>query len=210
MSSRFADFTKEIAADFIRLKVDVIVTNALAVPILKQATTVIPIVFPIAQDPVGGRLVASLARPGGNVTGQSLQAIDLASKRLELLREVVPRIHRLAIVFNADFSATVAEAEKVKATARALGLEIAPFEVRRAGDITRAFEMQADALYVVGDALIAANIVRIITLASAARMPTIFPTGDYVKAGGLVAYGPNYPELFRRAAEIAQDRVPVE
>jgi ABC transporter substrate binding protein len=130
-----AERIAEIAAEFIRLKVDVIVTNAIAVPALKQATTVIPIVFAIAPDPVGGGLVASLARPGGNVTGQSIQATDLAGKRLELLREIVPHLRRMAIVFNADFSQTVAEADFVKTTARTLGLEVAPLEIRRADDI---------------------------------------------------------------------------
>ena len=194
----------EIAAEFIRLKVDVIVTNAIAAPTLKQATTVIPIVFAIAPDPVRGGLVASLARPGGNVTGQSLQSIELAGKRLAFLREIVPHLRLLAIVFNADFSQTVAEADVVKATARTLDLEVVPLEIRRAEDVAPAFETlksQIDALYVVTDALVSANRSRIITFTLSKRLPTMFNARDYVQAGGLMSYGPNFPALFRRAAE---------
>ena len=194
----------EIAAEFIRLKVDVIVTNAIAAPTLKQATTVIPIVFAIAPDPVHGGLVASLARPGGNVTGQSIQSIDLVGKRLAFLREIFPHLRLLAIVFNADFSETVAEADVVNATARTLGLEVVPLEIRRAEDVAPAFETfksQIDALYVVGDALVSASRSRIITFALSRRLPTIFNTRDYVQAGALMSYGPNFPALFRRTAE---------
>jgi putative tryptophan/tyrosine transport system substrate-binding protein len=194
----------EIAGEFIRLKVDVIVTNAIAVPTLKQATTVIPIVFAIAPDPVRGGLVASLARPGGNVTGQSVQSIDVAGKRLAFLREIVPHLRRLAILFNADFSQSVAEADGVKATAGTLGLEVAPLEIRHTGDVAPTFETlqsQIDALYVVTDALISANRSRIITFALSRRLPTTFNTRDYVRAGGLMSYGPNFPALFRHAAD---------
>ena len=187
----------EIAAEFVRLKVDVIVTNGDAAPTVKQATAVIPIVFALAIDPVGGGLVASLARPGGNVTGLSIQQTDLAGKRLELLREVVPRLRRLAIMVNVGFPQAVLEMGEVQAAARTLGLEVAPLEIRRAEDIAPAFEAlkaQADALYVVGDALVAANRTRIITLALGARLPTIFNTRDFVQAGGLMSYGPNYSD----------------
>jgi putative tryptophan/tyrosine transport system substrate-binding protein len=178
--------------------------NGTAVSTVKQATSAIPIVFPITVDPVGGGLVASLARPGGNVTGQSLQSIEVAGKRLAFLREIVPHLQHLAILFNADFSQTVAEADGVKATAGTLGLEVAPLEIRRPEDVAPAFETlqsQIDALYVVTDALISANRSRIITFALSRRLPTIFATRDYVQAGGLVSYGPNFPALFRRAAE---------
>jgi putative ABC transport system substrate-binding protein len=194
----------EIAAEFIHLKADVIVTNAIAVPVLKQATTVIPIVFAIAPDPVRGGLVASLARPGGNVTGQSIQSIELVGKRLTLLREIVPQLRRLAIMFDAGFSETVAEAEVVKATAHALGLEVVPLEIRRAEEVAPAFETlksQIDAVYVVGDALVSANRTRIITFALSRRLPTIFNTRDDIQAGALMSYGPNFPALFRRTAE---------
>ena len=207
----------QIAAEFIHLKVDVIVTNAIAVPTLKQATTVIPIVFAIAPDPVRGGLVTNLARPGGNVTGQSIQSIEIAGKRLALLRETVPHLQRLAILFNADFSQTVAEADGVKTTARTLGLEVVPLEIRRAEDVAPAFETlqsQIDALYVVADALISANRSRIITFALSRRLPTILNTRDYVQAGGLMSYGANFPALFQRAAEyvdkILRGDLPVE
>jgi ABC-type uncharacterized transport system substrate-binding protein len=148
----------EIAAEFVRLKVDVIVTNNFALPTLMQATEVIPIVFALANDPVGGGLVASLARPGRrNVTGLSMQSTDLASKRVELLREVLPRLRRLATIGNAGNPQSVLEMGEVQAVARGLGIEVAPLEIRRAEDIAPAFEAlkaQADALYVVGDALI--------------------------------------------------------
>src|SRR5271167_4712861 len=141
----------EIAAEFVRLKVDVIVTVGTAVPTVKQATSVIPIVFAVAIDPVGSGLVASLARPGGNVTGLSIQAAELAGKRLELLRQVVPQLHRLAILFDAGNPQPSLEMDETRAAAGTLGLEVAPLEIRRAEDIAPALEppkAQADALYV--------------------------------------------------------------
>jgi putative tryptophan/tyrosine transport system substrate-binding protein len=194
----------EIAAEFVRLKVDVIVTSGTAVPTVKQATAVIPIVFAIAIDPIGGDLIASLARPGGNVTGLSVQQTDIAGKRLELLREVVPRLRRLAIMVDVDFAQGVLEMDEVKTTARTLGLEVTPLEIRRAEDIVPAFEAlkpQADALYVVVNALVTANRTRVITLALGAQLPTIFNTRDFVQAGALMSYGPNYPDMFRRTAD---------
>ena len=199
-SERFA----EIAAEFVRLKVDVIVTSGTAVLAAKQATSVIPIVFAVAGDPVGTGLVASLARPGGNVTGLSIQATDLAGKRLELLREVVPGLRRLAIMANVGNPAAVLEMGEVQATARTLGLEVATFEIRRAEDIAPAFEAlkgRADALYVCADPLVNTNRIRINTLALGARLPTMYGFREYVEAGGLMSYGPNFPDLFRRAAD---------
>jgi putative tryptophan/tyrosine transport system substrate-binding protein len=199
----------EIAVEFVRLKVDVILTAAPAVAILQQATAIIPIVFPIAVDPVGGGLVASLARPGGNVTGLSLQSPDLASKRVELLREVIPRLRRLAVLADVGYPAAVLELGEVQAAARTLGLEVALLEIRRAEDIALAFEQlkaqrdtQADALYVVGNALTVANRTRINTLTLTARLPTMFSNRDQAQVGGLMSYGPNIPDLFRRAGEI--------
>ena len=197
------DRVAEIAAEFVHLKVDCIVTNGDAVPTIKKATSVIPIVFAIANDPVGGGLVASLARPGGNVTGLSGQATDLAAKRLELLREVVPRLRRLAIMLNVGYPSAVLEMGEVQAAARALGIEVAPLEIRRAEDVAPAFDMlkaQADALYVVVDTLVSANRTRIITFALGARLPTIWNTRGFVQAGGLMSYGPNFLDLFRSTA----------
>jgi putative ABC transport system substrate-binding protein len=199
------DRIAEIAAEFVRLKVDVIITPDSAAPTVKQATSNIPIVFVFGVDPVGTGLVASLARPGGNVTGLSIQSADLAGKRLDLLREVVPRLRRLAIMFDVDHTSAVLEMGNVQTTARTLGLEAAPLEIRRADDIAPAFEAlkaQADALYVVQDGLVTANRTRIITLALGARLPTIFNNRDFPQAGALMSYGPNAPALFRRAAEL--------
>jgi ABC-type uncharacterized transport system substrate-binding protein len=148
----------EIAAEFIRLKVDVIVTYALpAIFAVKQATSTIPIVFAAAGDPVENGLVASLAHPGGNVTGLSNQSADLAGKRIELLREIIPTLHRLAVIGNVTASNTIIEMRKVAAAARALGVEYVPLEIQRAADIDTAIASvtgRADALYVAIDPLI--------------------------------------------------------
>jgi len=194
----------EIAAEFVRLKVDVIVTVGSAVPTVKQATAVIPIVFAVGIDTVGSGLVANLAKPGGNVTGLSLQATNLAGKRIEFLREVLPQLRRLAIIFNVGNDQTVLEMGETQAAARTVGLEVAPLEIRRAEDIVPAFEAvkaQADALYVVVDQLVVANRTRILTSALGARLPTIFSTNDFVRAGGFMSYGPNYVDLFRHSAD---------
>ena len=195
----------EIIAEFVRLKVDIIVTHSNAlVAAAKQATALIPIVFGAAGDPVGTGLVASLARPGGNVTGLSLQQTDTAGKRLELLRGVVPGFRRLAIMANVGNAAAVLEMDDVRTTARALGIEVATAEIRRAADIAPAFEAlrdRADALYVCNDPFLNANAIRINTVAAAMRLPTIFNFRENVEAGGLMSYGANVPDLFRRAAD---------
>jgi putative ABC transport system substrate-binding protein len=194
----------EIAAEFVRLKVDVIVTVGSAVPTVRQATSVIPIVFAVAIDPVGSGLVASLAKPGGNVTGLSLQAANLAGKRIELLREVVPQLRRLAIIFNAGNAQPVLEMGETEAAARSLGVEVAPLEIQRVEDFSPAFKAiktKADAVYVAIDQLMVANLMRILTLALGARLPTIFSTRDFVRGGGFMSYGPSYTERFGRAAD---------
>jgi putative tryptophan/tyrosine transport system substrate-binding protein len=202
-SERFA----EIAAEFVRLKVDMIVTQGTPVVIAaKQATLVIPIVFASAGDPVGTGLVASLARPGGNVTGLSSQSSDTGGKRLGILREVVPDLRRLAILGNLGNSLTVLAMNAVQAAARTLGVETATSDVRRAADIAPAFEAikgNADALYVCLDPLTITNRIRINTLAAAARLPTMHDVREFVEAGGLMSYGPNIPDLYRRAADYA-------
>jgi putative ABC transport system substrate-binding protein len=178
------DRVAEIAAQLVQQKVDAIVTYGNAVAALKRATASIPIVFAMAVDPVGGGLVASLARPGGNVTGLSLQATDLAGKRLERLREVVPAIRRLAIIFNAGYPSAVLEMHDVQATARSLGLEVALLEIRRPEDIAPAFEAlkaQADALYIAMDAFVEANRTSILTHATGARLPTMFDNRVHAK-----------------------------
>jgi putative ABC transport system substrate-binding protein len=198
---RFAD----LAAEFVRLKVDVIVASGTpAVLASKQATSVIPIIFATAGDPVRNNLVASLAQPGGNVTGLSLQMGDLAGKRLELLREVVPGLRRLAIMANVGNPFTVLELGDIQAAAGTLGLELVTIEIRHAQDIVPAFEAlkgRSEALYVCTDALINTNRIRINILAVGARLPTMHGSRDYVEAGGLMSYGANFPDLFRRAAD---------
>jgi putative ABC transport system substrate-binding protein len=198
-SERFA----EIAAELVRLKVDVIVTSGLAVPAARQATSVIPIVFAIASDPVGVGHVASLSRPGGNVTGLSQQSRELAGKRLELLREILPSLRRLAAMGNAGSPTFALEIDDLQAATHTLGLDLAAFEIRRAEDIAPLFETikdRADALYVIGsDPFVATKRIAISTLAAAARLPTMHSAREFVEAGGLLSYGPNYADLFRRA-----------
>jgi putative ABC transport system substrate-binding protein len=199
-SERFA----EIAAEFVRLKVDVIVTGGNAAVAAKQASSAVPIVFALVDDPIGMGLIASLSRPGGNVTGLAVQATDLAGKRLALLREIVPGLRRLAIMANVDYPSAALEMGEIQTAAGILGLEVAPLEIRRAEDIAPAFEAlkgRAEALYVVGDALVFTHQVRINTLALAARLPTSFNYREYVEAGGLMSYGANLSDLFRRAAD---------
>jgi putative ABC transport system substrate-binding protein len=198
----------EIAAELDRRKVDVIFAPGnLTGLAAKQATSTIPIVFAGAGDPVGTGLVASLARPGGNVTGVSSQNLDLDGKRVELLREVVPGLLRLAILANDDV-ANVANGRlligAVQVAARILGLEVAVFDVRRAEDIAPAFEAlkgRVDALYVPMDTFSINNQTRINTLALAARLPTVHVFREAVEAGGLMSYGPSVSGHFRRAAE---------
>jgi putative ABC transport system substrate-binding protein len=200
-SERYA----EIAAEFVRLKVDVIVTWASG-PVIAatQATNIIPIVFAAQTDPVGSGLIRNLSRPGGNITGLSLQQADTASKRLELLRNIVPDFRRLAIMGNVDVPGPIVEMQGLDATARALGLEVITLKIRQTGDIASAIATlkgRADALYVATDPLTLANRVQINALAQDARLPTIYGSREYVEAGALMSYGPHWPNLFRRAAE---------
>jgi putative ABC transport system substrate-binding protein len=196
----------EIAAEFVRLNVDVIVTYAsVAVLAAKQATSVIPIVFAAATDAVGAGLVASLARPGGNVTGLSMQQTDAAGKRLELLREIAPGLRHLAILANVSSPGSVLEMREVQAAARTLGLEVTMLEIRRAEDIVPSFDTlhdRAEALYVCTDPLVITNRARIHTLTLGARLPTIYNSREYVETGGLMSYGPNWLDRWKRTAEI--------
>ena len=193
----------EIIAEFIRLKVDVIVTHGTVnVVAAKAATSVIPIVFAAVADPVGNNLVAGLARPGGNVTGLSAQIPDLAGKRLELLREIIPGLRRLAIMVNGGNPAAMQDLPEVQAIAGPFGLEVITRDVRRAEDIAPAFESlkgRVEALYVPPDPL--SNRVRFNTLALSARLPTMHGTREQVDAGGLMSYGSNQTDLFRRAGD---------
>ena len=200
-----AERAAEIAAELVRRKVDVIATSGTAVVVAAmQATSVIPIVFAAAGDPVGTGLIASLARPGGNVTGLSNQVLDLAGKRLELLREIVPGLGRLALLGNVGNPSVVLDMREAQAAARTLGLEVTTLEIRRGEDIVPAFEAlngREEALYVVFDALVNTHRIRINTLALAARLPTMHTFREGVEVGGLMSYGTNNPDLFRRAAD---------
>jgi putative ABC transport system substrate-binding protein len=194
----------EMAAEFVKLKVDVIVTQGtVSVLAAKQATSLIPIVFASAGDPVGTGLVASLARPGGNVTGLSTQMTDTATKRLELLREILPTLRKLAIITNDENPFAAQETSEVRSVADVLGLGVTTTQVRRTSDVDPAFEAlrgRADAIYVVTDPQITNNRLRINSLAIAARIPTIYGTREAVEAGGLISYGASFPDQFRRTA----------
>jgi len=195
----------EIAAEFVRLKVNVIVTAGTPLSAAaKQATADIPIVFAAAGDPVGAGLVSSLARPGGNLTGLSVLATDLPGKRIQLLREAVPGLRRLAILGNGGNPVIVVEMEQYHAAATTLGLEIVMLDVRRPEDIAPALDGlkgRAEALYVCQDLLTLTNRVRINTLALGSRLPVMLASREQVEAGGLMSYGPNFPDLFRRAGD---------
>jgi ABC-type uncharacterized transport system substrate-binding protein len=200
-----AERYNEIATELVNRKVDVIVTWASA-PVLaaKRTTTTIPIVFAAQMDPVGAGVVASLARPGGNITGMSIQQTDTAGKRIELLREVVPKLARLAVMANSGAAGAMIEMREVAATARSLGLEVIPIEVSQADEIFSSLESikdRADALYVATDPLIFSNRIQINATAQTQRMPTIYGSREYVDAGALMSYGPNFIELFRHAAD---------
>jgi len=195
----------ELAGEFVRLKVDVIVASGTPqILAAKQATSVIPIVSATMGDPVGSGLVASLARPGGNVTGLSLLQPDLAGKRLEVLREIIPGLRRLAIMGNFSNPPIAQELREIQAAAARLDVAIATLDIKRAADIEAAFDSykgRADALYVAGDQLAVANRTRINILSLTARVPTVYNSREYVEEGGLVSYGPNFSDLFRRTAE---------
>jgi putative tryptophan/tyrosine transport system substrate-binding protein len=199
-AERFA----EIAAEFVRLKVDVIFTSGGGAPAAKRATSTIPIVFAVANDPVGVGLVKTLARPGGNATGLSLQQPDLAGKRIEMLREVVSGLRRLAIMANVTNPSNPLELGEIQAAARKLDLETVSLEIRDGREIIPSIEAlkgRADALYICGDPLLLASRIRITTVAVGARLPTIYGFREHVEAGGLLSYGANYAEQFRRAAD---------
>jgi putative ABC transport system substrate-binding protein len=195
----------EFAAEFVQLKVDLIMTYGTQCALAaKQATSSVPIVFALPGDPVATGLVASLARPGSNITGVSSQGTDLATKRLQILRETVPGLRRLAIMGNVDNPASVLDMAKVQAAARTHGLDAAIFEIRGAEDLVpifEAFKGRMDALYIPPDALINTHRISINTLALGARLPTMHGAREYVEGGGFMSYGPSFSEQFRRAAD---------
>jgi len=196
----------EIAAEFVQRKVTIILThNTPPTLAAKQATSSIPIVFATAGDPIGAGIVASLARPGGNITGLSSQSPDAAGKKLELFRQVVPGLHRLATLADVDNPYAALDLRQIKESASALGIEVATFEIRRSEELESAFDalkQRVDALYVLPVPLLFANRGRISTLALSARLPTLHGVREYVEAGGLMSYGPNWPHMWRHAADL--------
>ena len=202
-SDRFGD----IAAELVKLKVDLIVTSGSTTLQTKKQTAEIPIIFALASEPVATGMVASLARPGGNVTGLSLEAPDLAGKRLGLLHEAVPKLRRLAVLTDITYPASVLEMEEIKTVAAGLGFEFLPLEIRHPEDIEPAFaglNGRADAVYVCSaDPLMNNNRDHINALALAAKLPTLYGERPYVESGGLMSYGPKIPNMFKRASELA-------
>jgi len=196
----------EIVAELVRMKVDVILTTGAVILSSKtiRAFSAIPTVFATASDPVGNGLVASLARPGGNITGLSNQQSEIATKRLELLREVVPDLRRLGVIVNANNPAAMLDSSEVASAAGTLGLTAVTAEIRGTGDVSSAFDLFKDdiqGLYVCSDFLTYTLRIGINTFAHVARLPTIYGEREQPEAGGLMSYGPNFPNLFRRAAD---------
>jgi putative ABC transport system substrate-binding protein len=196
---------RELAAELVRIKVDVIVVSSgTIVPIAREATTTIPIVFTVHADPVGEGAVASLARPGGNVTGLSDLHSVLVTKRLELLKEVVPAASRVAVLLDAGWATHSRQLKDIQAAAPPFGVTVLPFPVTGREDIDRAFGSMrtrgAGGLIVLGAPLIANHRPQIVDLAAKSRLPTIFTTRENVAAGGLMSYGADLTELWRRTA----------
>ena len=197
----------EFAAEMVRLKADLIITiTTPAALAAKNATTTIPIVIPTAIDPVGTGLVASLAHPGGNITGGAVLTGEMAAKRLELLKEVVPTVSRTAVLWNSANPANALAWRGTQVAARALGVILQSHEVQGPNDFEVAFakmaEERPDALFVLDDALTILYRKEIVDFAMQKRLPSVFAAKDRVEAGGLMSYGPRYPEMMRRAAEL--------
>jgi len=194
-----------LAADLVRLKVDVIVAmSGAATQAAQQATRTIPIVMSLVNDPVGSGLVPSLAHPGGNITGTSVMSPDLIGKQLQLLKEVVPKVSRVAFLRHPANPASAANLREAEAAARGLGVRLQTLEARNPQEIDSAFAAmtreQAGALLIHADALFGNQRRQIAELATKKRLPSIFLTTEYAEAGGLMVYGPNLLNLERRAA----------
>jgi len=195
----------ELAADLVRLKVDVIVAAGTLAPLAaKRTTSTIPIVMASCGDPLGTGLVASLARPGGNVTGMSLMAPDVGGKRLELLRDVLPNLTRVAVLWDSANPYTTIGFNETEVAARTLGVEVQSLEVRSPDDFDRAFEaaqqQHPDALVTVDDPLTLNHLKRIVDFTAVQRLPSVHLAREFAAAGGLVSYGTNMADVIRRAA----------
>jgi len=199
------DRLPELAADLVRLKVDVIVTAATSDALAAQrATKAIPIVMVAAGNPVANGLVESLARPGGNVTGLSQMLQEVSGKRLELLKEMVPKLSRVAVLWNPNSASATLNWKENQQPARQLGIELHSLEVRSPSELDKAFEaatnVRAGALAILPDPVISTNLERIVDFAAKSRLPSIYQSSEFADAGGLVTYGPDRADLFRRAA----------
>ena len=199
------DRVPELAADLVQRKVDVIVVDStLATQAVKRATSTIPIVMALVADPVGSGLVASLAHPGGNVTGLSMMMADLSAKRLQLLKEAIPRLTRVAVLWNPDTPYHPKVIEELKAVAPSLSIELSFVSARTPEEIGPAFSAvsraHAQALYVIEDAFFFTHRTTLLKLASKARLPVIYGERHFADEGGLMSYGPNFGDLFRRSA----------
>ena len=200
-----SDRLPDLAADLVRLKVDLFVasvnTDAL---VAQKATRTIPIVMASPGDPVATGLVKSLARPGGNITGLSTISPELAGKRLELLREMVPKLSRVAVLWNPQGASSTNQWKEIQLPARQLGVQLHSLEVRNPNEFDKAFEdairARAGALAIMSDQVFAGNLKRIADLAAKNRLPSIFQLSEFADAGGLLAYGPDRSDMFRRAA----------
>ena len=195
----------ELAAELVQLKVDVIVAAAtLAAETVKRATSTIPIVITGVGDPVGSGLISSLARPGGNITGLAMMSSELAGKRLQILRELVPRATRVAVLAHGRVSTTPLLIDQMRAAAQQAGVQLVVQEVSEAADLPAAFAAmqreRAQALVVQLSPLTTDHRKRVAELAAQHRLPAMYYTRDFVDAGGLVSYGPNLVELYHRAA----------
>ena len=195
----------QFAQELAKLNPNVMFASGNELAAITKITSTIPTVF-LSNDALGGGVVKSLARSGGNITGITLQTLDIANKRFELLREIVPSTRRLVIMANANLVPTMLEMNTVQELARKFAIDSVPFEIKRTENIEPAFaglkSAQADALYVVIDALLNSNRLLIVTSAQAAKVPAIYGTRDWVQSGGLMSYGPNFPALFARLAEM--------
>ena len=205
MEAGQSDKLRGLAAELVRLKVDVIVASGGAeAEAAKQTSTTIPIVFTVHADPVGTGLVDSLARPGGNVTGLSDFHGDLVAKRLELIKEVAPSASRIAFFWNSASTTGPPQLKQLQTAAPALGITLLSFEVKRPDDFERAFtamrKERPAALVVHGNPLLATHRSQIFEFAVKHRLPTIYTHEQWVEAGGLMSYGAHFPDLWRRAA----------
>jgi ABC-type uncharacterized transport system substrate-binding protein len=201
-----------LATELVSLNVDLILASGTQASLAaKQATGTIPIVMGGTADPVGVGLVASLARPGGNVTGMTLLSSQVGGKRLELLRETIPGLSRVAVFFNPDNPLYGAVLSELEYAAKALGLQLSRLEIRGPDDFERAFQAaateRADALFVPADQLTTNNRTRIVELAARSRTRALYELRELADAGGLMAYGPNVAGLYRRAATRHVDRI---